>query len=140
MADGDAAAILMGLFVVLVLVAVAAFGWPMYNVWSSEQHGRAELAQAEYNRQIAVVEANAKKEGAKSLAEAEIIRAEGVAKANQIIGSSLKGNSEYLYWLWVDKFGGAQNEVIYIPTESGFPILEAGGRVLKARATAGAAA
>ena len=65
--------------------------WPVYNVWASEKKGQAELAQATSNRKIAVQEAEAKKESAVLLADAEVLRAQGVAKANQIIGESLKG-------------------------------------------------
>jgi regulator of protease activity HflC (stomatin/prohibitin superfamily) len=86
------------------------------------------LAQAEYSRRIAVAEAQAKKDSAKLLAEAEVERAQGVAKANKIIGDSLKGNEAYLRYLWIDglKESSKQGEVIYVPTEAGLPILEAG--------------
>lgn len=64
--------------------AYFSFLMPIVNVWQQGLAGQAELAHAEYSRQIAVCEAEAKKESAKSLAEAEIIRAEGVAKANKL--------------------------------------------------------
>ena len=65
--------------------AVVAFGMfvmPMYRVWQQNQEGKAELARAEQNRQIAVQEALRETKG----------------------------------------------EVIYIPTEAGIPITEAGNR------------
>jgi regulator of protease activity HflC (stomatin/prohibitin superfamily) len=86
--------------------------------------GQAELAHAEYNRQIATCEAMAKKESAKSLADAEVIRAEGVAKANKIIGDSLAGNEGYLRYLWIQGLQTNNMQVIYIPCEGGLPILE----------------
>ncbi len=111
----------------LVLVIVFwMFGYPKYRVWQQGLEGEAELKRAEQNRKIAVQEAEAKKEAAKSLADAEVIRAEGVAKANEIIGGSLKGNEEYLRYLWIDNLEKNQNAVIYVPTEAGLPILEAG--------------
>lgn len=49
-------------------------------------------------------------------------------KANEIIGDSLKDNEAYLRWLWIEELSTTQNQVIYVPTESGLPILEAGKR------------
>ena len=64
-------------------------------------------------------------ESADLLAQAEVKRAEGVAKANKIIGESLKDNEAYLRYLWVNNLENSQNQVIYIPTEAGLPIMEA---------------
>jgi hypothetical protein len=98
-----------------------------YALWSAEITGRQELALATGNRQIVIQEAIAKKEAAKELADAEIIRAKGVAEANQIIGDSLKGNDSYLRYLWITQLDHASsNQVIYIPTEANIPIMEAG--------------
>ena len=85
-----------------VVVVVTLFvGGPIYNVWSQSLAGKAELQKAEYTRQVAVLEAQAKKDSASQLADAEVIRAQGVAKANQIIGDSLKDNREYLQYLYI---------------------------------------
>lgn len=123
----------MGCIGVLIVLAflvlfVAMWGLPQYNVWAAELDGRAELRKAEQNRQIAVEEAKAQKESAQCLADAEIIRAEGVAKANKIIGDSLKGNEAYLRYLWINGLNSNKQNVIYVPTEAGLPILEAGKR------------
>ena len=64
------------------------FGWPQYKVWQQNKEGEAELAKAEQNRQIKVQEAKAEEEAAKSLAQAEITRAEGKSKANEILVKS----------------------------------------------------
>ena len=101
------------------------YGLNHYWLWSARMTGEQELARAEGNRQIAILEANAKRDSAKALAEAEIIRAEGVAKANIIIGQSLKDNEGYLRYLWVNNIEHTQNQVIYVPTETSLPILEA---------------
>ena len=100
---------------------------PIYNVWASGQAGKAELAQADYNRQIAVVESEAKLISATNLANAEVERAKGVAKANEIIGASLKENEDYLRYLWITDVAGANVDktVVYVPTETNLPILEA---------------
>lgn len=108
-------------------IAAGMAGCPAYNVWQKGMQGRAELAQADFNRQIKVREAEAARLSAVEYANAEIERARGVAEANRIIADGLKDNEAYLRYLWIDKVaGGAGHEVIYIPTEAGIPILEAG--------------
>lgn len=106
---------------------------PMAQPWWASQTGKAELAQAEQNRQIAVLEATAKKESAVQLAQAEIERAKGVAEANKIIGESLKGNEDYLRYLWIIDVAGANVDktVVYVPTETNLPILEATRSTIK---------
>lgn len=99
-----------------------------YKVWAYAQDGRAELAKAEWTKKILTETAKAELENAKLKSEAEVARAEGVAKANKIIGDSLKGNEDYLRYLWITNMEGNGKEVIYIPTEAGLPILEAGKR------------
>ena len=113
-------------------IAVIAFSmwlFPSWNVWRAEKEGESELARAEQNRRVSVLEATAKRDAAKELAAAEVERAKGVAEANRIIADSLKGHDEYLRYLWIDKLSeGTQREVIYVPTEANIPILEAGKR------------
>lgn len=114
--------------VVLLVVGVGLWGCPQYNIYQSRLAGEAELANAEYSKKVAVQTAQAKLDSAKMLADAEIIRAQGVAQANKIIGESLKGNEAYLRYLWIDKLELDKGQVIYVPTEAGLPILEAGHR------------
>ncbi len=118
--------------VLILLILGSIFGVAClianYNLWSSSMHGKAELARADWNRQIAVREAHAKMDSSKLLAQAEIERAKGVAQANKIIGDSLKGNEQYLRYLWIDSLQNTKDQVIYVPTEGGLPILEAGKR------------
>ena len=120
--DPTAALVVLG---VGVFAAVLFVGGPQYNVWQQSLAGKAELQKAEYTRQVAVLEAQAKKDSAQQLADAEIIRANGVAKANQIIGDSLKDNSEYLSYLWITGLEeGAEkgNKTIYmIPSQGNIP-------------------
>lgn len=114
----------VGFGAIIVLVLMVMFGWPMYRVWQQNKEGEAELARAEQNRQIAIQEARAKRESAKELAEAEVIRAEGIAKANEIIGNSLTNNEAYIHYLWIEALRESKSDVIYIPTEAGIPITE----------------
>lgn len=110
---------------VMIFLVVLFFGYPYYRVWSMGLRGQATLAQAEYEKKVAVESAKAELESAKLKADAEIVRAEGIAKANEIIGDSLQGKDEYLRWLYIDKLDQTQNQIIYIPTEAGLPLLEA---------------
>jgi regulator of protease activity HflC (stomatin/prohibitin superfamily) len=117
--------IALGFLGVGVLVGIIFIGGPQYNVWQQSLAGKAELNKAEYTRQVAVLEAQAKKDSAQQLADAEIIRATGVAKANQIIGDSLKDNREYLQYLYItglEEGSNKGNVTIYVPTEGGMPV------------------
>ena len=110
---------------VVVIGGLIFIGGPQYNVWQQSLAGKAELQKAEYTRQVAVLEAQAKKDSAQQLADAEIIRAQGVAKANQIIGDSLKDNREYLQYLYItglEEGSNKGNVTIYVPTEGGMPV------------------
>jgi predicted short-subunit dehydrogenase-like oxidoreductase (DUF2520 family) len=118
-----------GTFLMVGVIALPMWGCPRYNVWEQQQVGQAELARAQQNRQIKTQESLATKESATNLADAEVIRATGVAKANKIIGDSLVNNEAYLHYLFVNNLEHTQNQVIYIPTEANLPILEAGRKL-----------
>jgi len=121
--------IFVSILVVLGLIALNMLVHPLYRVYSAGQTGKAELAQADYNRQIKVREAQALKDAAKLQAEAEVIRAEGVAKANKIVADGLGGPEGYLRYLYIHMLEeSGEKQIIYIPTEAGLPILEAGRR------------
>jgi len=118
-------ATIIGVSFILSLFIINAVVGPIYNVWAQSLDGKAELQKAEYTRQVAVLEAQAKKDSAQQLAEAEIIRARGVAQANQIIGDSLKDNREYLQYLYItglEEGANKGNVTIYVPTEGGMPV------------------
>ena len=111
----------------VLVIGLGMWGIPRYSVYQQGLAGEAELARAQQNRQIRIQEAQAAKESAKMLAEGEIERAKGVAEANRIIGDSLKGNEAYLRYLWVQGLNGSTApQVVYVPTEAGLPIMEAG--------------
>lgn len=110
----------------LALLILVFWGFPRYRVWEQGLAGEAELRRAQQNRQIAIMEAEAKQEAAKNLAQAEVERAKGVAQANKIIGDSLRESGDlYIKWLWVQGLEHAQFSTVYIPTETNLPLLEA---------------
>lgn len=115
----------LGLIVVLLLVGIGLAGGPPYKVWAARLHGEAELARATANRKIIVQEAEAKKEAASLLGEAEVARAHGLAEANRIVGNSLGGPENYIRYLWIQQIDKVSGQVIYVPTEAGLPLTEA---------------
>lgn len=109
----------------VVLIGVAMWGLPQYSVWSRELRGKASLKEAEWDRKIEIEEAQANLESQKLNAQAEVERAKGLAEAQEIVASTL--TEQYLRYLWIEKVEGGENkQTIYIPTENGLPILEAG--------------
>ena len=101
------------------------WGVPTYSVWSANMSGKAKLAEANQSKQIKIAEAKANKESAVYYAEAEVERAKGMAQANRIVGNSLKGHEDYLMYLYIQNMHQTKNQIIYIPTEGGMPVLEA---------------
>ena len=120
--------------IALLLIVVVGGGLgscAAYNsvrVWNAETAGEAELAQATSNRRIAVLEAQALMDSAKLKADAEIERAKGVAEANRIVADGLGGPEGYLRYLYINNLERSKGNIIYVPTEAGLPILEAGRR------------
>ncbi len=112
---------------IIVLIAICMLIIPIYGVWQQRLAGQGILAHAQASREVAVAEAKAKFESSTLLAQAEVERAKGVAQANTIIGESLKQNEDYLRYLWITDVAGANVDktVVYVPTETNLPILEA---------------
>ena len=127
--------ILVGGFV--LVVALILVGWPRYNVYQRQMAGRAAYEQAVQDRRIRVLEAQAALDSAQLTAQAEIARARGTNEANRIMADSLGGPDNYLRWSYIhmleETAGQGDRQVIYIPTEAGMPILEAGQRPTTSR-------
>jgi regulator of protease activity HflC (stomatin/prohibitin superfamily) len=118
---------LFGLATLLLLGLIIIFmAGPQYNVYVKEQKGKATLSEAENSRKAQIEEAKANLESEKLNARAEVERAKGAAKAIKIEGGKL--TNEYIKYLWIrqQKPGVGNTQTIYIPTEAGLPILEAG--------------
>ena len=109
----------VGLTVVLVLIG-GMLGLPLWNVWKQEQSGKADLAKAISVKQIMIAQAEAEKDAA-------IFRAEAI----MIVGEAAQKYPEYRQQEYIGAFANAMengtiSQIIYIPTEAGIPILEAG--------------
>lgn len=117
--------IILTIILSIAFIAGIMFIVPKYNVWKQEMQGKAEFAQAEQNRRIKIEEAKANLEAEKLNAQAEIERAKGAAEAIKIENGSI--TPTYIQYLWVrQQNASTNNRIIYIPTEAGLPILEAG--------------
>ena len=108
----------------VVLLVVTMYVLPQYRVYSQRLSGEAALAEAQSSRQVAILEARAKKESAISLSEAEVIRATGAAKANAILQNSMGGPEGYLRYLQIQALESSKASLIYVPTEGGLPVTE----------------
>jgi len=135
--------------IIFIFIFISFWIWPKYNVYKQQLAGEAALKEAEWSKRIQIEDAKAKQESAlmkakakvtlaKAEGEAKIVkakaegladieRAKAAAKANKIIGNSLKDNEAYLRYIWIKGLNDGKGERIYIPTEAGLPILEAGG-------------
>lgn len=117
--------IIVPIVTLVFIIGLLMWGIPKYRVWSSEMAGKAEFTRAEQNRRIKIEEAKANLEAEKLNAQAEIERAKGAAEAIKIENGSL--TPTYIQYLWVRQQNAtSNNRIIYIPTEAGLPILEAG--------------
>jgi hypothetical protein len=128
---------LIGGVLLLFIIIVSLWALPRYKVYKQNLEGQAQLREAEWTKRILIEEAKAREEAAilqarakVTLAEAEgqaeIVRSKATAEANKIIGDSLKNNEAYLRYLWIMGLHDGKGERIYVPTEAGLPILEAG--------------
>jgi regulator of protease activity HflC (stomatin/prohibitin superfamily) len=126
-----------GVIGIVVVLLIAMVGLPLYNVYSKQMQGRAAYEQAVQDRRIRVLEAQAALDAASLTAQAEIARARGTNEANRIMAESLGGPENYLRWSYINMLqetaGSQGRQVIYIPTEAGMPILEAGRTVASER-------
>jgi len=122
--DQKSGCTLMMIVAGVLLLAGVVFCYPQYRVYSQRLAGEAALAEAQSSRQVAILEAHAKKESAIELAEAEVIRAKGAAQANAILQNSLGGPEGYLRYLQIQALESTKAELIYVPTEAGLPVTE----------------
>ena len=114
--------------VIVVGAAIAGllFGIPVYRVWQQNMAGRARLAEAEYSRQIMLIEAEMNLQAEELNALAEVARARGAAEAMEIVQEKL--TDMYIRYLWVRQVNFGDASVVYVPTEANLPLLEAGRR------------
>lgn len=111
----------IGLTLLSLIVAMMA-GCPQYNVYSARMKGEATQAESQGARQALVSQAQAEKDAAQ-------LRADAV----KIMGQAAKDFPEYRQQEFIGAFAEAMKDgkiqqIIYVPTEAGIPITEAGKR------------
>lgn len=119
-----ALAILVGL--VLLIVAIIYIGKlvnPRLNLYRSNTEKQAVIKEQEAISEAEVFAAEKRVIAAAAEAEARIIEAQSIAEAQAIISETL--TPEYLTWRFYEMLGETENQVIYVPTEAGLPVLEA---------------
>jgi regulator of protease activity HflC (stomatin/prohibitin superfamily) len=117
--------VVAGIFLTYI---ASLFFFPIYNVWAARKQGQADLAEAQFEQQIQVAEAQARYNAAELNKKAAIIEAEAVAAQIKTIGEGLQRHDLYLKWQWIQMMEDRDGATIYVPTEANLPILEAGKR------------
>ena len=117
---------------IIILIGVCMWLLPQYSVWQQGMSGKALLREAEYSKQVLIEQAKADLESATLWAQAEVVRAGGVAKSTEIISGELQRNEAYLQYLAIQaqmKMADSPNHTtIYIPSGiNGIPIIKALG-------------
>lgn len=111
---GRISAVTLGVLIGLIVTYMAVM--PSYRLY-----------RASVEKRILVEQARAQKDAATQLAQAEITRSKGVAEANRIIANSI--TPSYLRYFYIQQLAEVESlggKIIYVPTEAGLPILEAG--------------
>lgn len=122
------AGIIVGVALTTLLLGVFIGGpllWKTTKVWRLEQDGKAKLAEAVSSTKAKTERARADYESSKLEAKAEVERAKGTAKAVKIENGAI--TDSYTQYLFVKNLHHSKH-VIYVPTETGLPILEASKR------------
>lgn len=121
--------IIAGVLLSIIVIIGMMWGMPIYNVWTSQKEGEAEFAKAQNEQRVQLSEAKARLEAADINKKAAIIEAEAVACQIKTIGENLKAHDLYLKWQWIQMMEKRKDgSTIYVPTEAGLPLLEAGKR------------
>lgn len=104
-----------GLGAVFTLILTVIAGYlavkPEYN-----------LHRATIEKRILVEQAKAEADAAVQEARGEVNRAKGTSEANLIVANSI--TEPYLRYLYINSLKNTKNQVIYLPTEAGLPVLE----------------
>jgi hypothetical protein len=119
----------VGIFFFIILVWIL-WGYPRWRVWASHQSGLADLTKAKNEQQIQIAKAQSRLDAAELNKQAAVIEAQAVGLQIAEIGEKLTTHNLYLQWQWIKMMEDRPNgATIYVPTECGLPILEAGRKV-----------
>jgi hypothetical protein len=111
----------------LILVFVWKGVSPQLNLYRANTEKQAVIAEQRAQSEAAEYAAKSRVTQATAEADAEVARAHGLAEAQKIISATL--SEEYLRYLFIQQLDENAGQIIYVPTEAGLPILEAGRAV-----------
>lgn len=109
---------------IVALIWLWLLATPRYNLYKKNTEKRAVIAEQRAKSEAAEFAARSKVIQATAKGEARVIDAKAIAESQRIIAATL--TPEYLRYLYIEAISDNQNQVIYVPTESGLPITEAG--------------
>lgn len=105
--------------VILVSAVTGLLGYPKYLAYQEVVYGESKIIKAELENRIAHLKS-----------EAEIAKAEGIAKATETMTRQLGGPENYLRWDYIEMLRETANSpsktIIYAPPTGTLPITEAG--------------
>jgi hypothetical protein len=118
--NGNTNLIVAGIIGIIAFIAVLMFLIPTWSVWQQNMKGKAKLARATQERQILVEQARAEDEAA-----------DFIVNAITKVGKAAKEFPEYRKQVFMQAYAEALNsesieQIIYVATEAGIPITEAG--------------
>ena len=134
---GEALAGFLGFVIVtalaIALLFMAGWGWAHFRLWKAEYSGKAFEIEKEYRGKGILAESEYAKQARVQQATAELEAAQMTADAIEIVGKAAQKYPEYRQQEFYLALGEALKEglisqVIYLPTEAGLPITEAGKR------------
>jgi len=118
----------IGLCSVLLAVTGMVFAFkvvgPQLNLYKANTEKKSVIAEQKAQSEAAEFKAKSEVTQAQAKADAEVIRAKGLAESQSIIAETL--TEDYIRYLYIQAIEGNSNQIIYVPTEGGLPILEAG--------------
>lgn len=112
---------------IVLIIWLMGLVMPRLNLYRAETERRAVIAEQRAESEAAEFRAEREVTIAEAEAERDVIRARGIAEANEVIAASL--TPEYIRWLFVDRLDDIDGQIIYVPTEAGVPVTEAGRAV-----------
>ena len=109
------------------------WGWAHFRLWKAEYAGKALEIEREYAGKAILAEAEYAKKAMVQGAIAELEAAGKTAEAIAIVGAAAQMYPEYRQQEFYKSLGAALeagniDQIIYLPTEAGLPITEAGKR------------
>ena len=127
------AIVVIGIVVVLLISIVfgTLWGWAHFRLWRAEYKGKAVEIERKYEGKAILAKAEHSRKARVEAAKAEKEAAQLTADAIAIVGAAAQEFPEYRQQEFYLALGEALQEglidqIIYLPTEAGLPITEAG--------------